>query len=84
MAPAACPALAKPPARVPAGATGAIATLFLATALLLQWLSGAYSAELGGHPDEPAHYVTGLMMQDYLKTWPPVPPVRFAESFYLH
>jgi 4-amino-4-deoxy-L-arabinose transferase-like glycosyltransferase len=62
----------------------AAALFFLAIALLLQWRAGAYSAELAGHPDEPAHYVTGLMLHDYLTTWPLAPPLRFAENFYVH
>jgi hypothetical protein len=68
----------------PHAATVAATAAFFALALLLQWLAGAYRAELSGHPDEPAHYVTGLMVHDYLKTWPPAPPVKFAGDFYLH
>ncbi len=58
--------------------------VFLALALSLQWLGGAYRAEFCGHPDEPAHYVTGLMVHDYLQTWPPASPFAFARNFYLH
>jgi 4-amino-4-deoxy-L-arabinose transferase-like glycosyltransferase len=56
---------------------------FFCLAVLLQWLSGAYSAGFSG-PDEPAHYVTGLMVHDYLHSWPPASPMRFAEDFYTH
>ena len=59
------------------------AGLFLCLTVVLQWLSGAYSAGFSG-PDEPAHYVTGLMVHDYFHHWPLSPPMRFAEDFYSH
>lgn len=59
-------------------------TLFFGVAVGLQWLSGAYSAEFGGYPDEPAHYVTGLMIRDYLAAGMPAHPMKFAENYYLH
>ena len=40
--------------------------LFTALALFLQWEEGAYRSEFGGHPDEAAHYVTGLLVRDTL------------------
>ena len=61
----------------------AAAVLFLGLTVVLQWRSGAYSAGFAG-PDEPAHYVTGLMVHDYLHHWPPASPMRFAEDFYSH
>lgn len=47
--------------------------LFFFIALLLSWNSGAFRAELSDNPGEPAHYVTGLMVHDYvaLGHWPP-------------
>ena len=33
-----------------------------------QKLTGAYDSEFGGHPDEAAHYVTGLFMHDAIGT----------------
>ena len=59
------------------------ASLFLCLTVFLQWLSGAYSSGFSG-PDEPAHYVTGLMVHDYLHSWPPAAPMQFAEGFYAH
>ncbi|MEJ7636684.1 MAG: glycosyltransferase family 39 protein [Singulisphaera sp.] len=58
--------------------------LLLATIILLQAASGAYGSESGGSPDEASHYVTGLMVHDYLvgPTW--TNPVRFAEMYYIH
>ncbi|MEQ1851758.1 MAG: hypothetical protein ABMA01_09235 [Chthoniobacteraceae bacterium] len=31
-----------------------------------QWSSGAYRSEFGGHPDEGAHYVSGLVVRDLM------------------
>ncbi len=39
--------------------------LLLAVVVCLQIVSGAYRGEFGGYPDEPAHYVTSLMLRDY-------------------
>lgn len=54
----------------------------------LAWLwqreNGAFASELGGHPDEAAHYVTGLMFHDYLVQDFPANPMRFAEKYYQH
>src|SRR4051794_28093637 len=58
--------------------------LFLAVTVLLQWLSGTYQSDFGGYADEPAHYVTGLMVHDYIATGFPGRPQQYAENYYLH
>jgi dolichyl-phosphate-mannose-protein mannosyltransferase len=58
--------------------------LFLGLVLLLQWSAGAYHSELGAHPDEAAHYVTGLLFSDYFHLLPAGSPIEFARSFYAH
>jgi hypothetical protein len=50
----------------------------------LQWLGGAYQSEFGAHPDEAAHYVTGLMVRDYLAHGLPGSPMGFARDYYDH
>ena len=65
------------------GAAASAVVLLLLT-LVLQWASGAYSCEFGGHPDEPAHFVTGLLVRDYVAAGAPPNPMRFAENYYLH
>ena len=62
----------------------AIFTFCFSLAALLSWFAGAFQAEFGGYPDEPAHYVTGLMIHDYIAGWFPATPLRFAENYYLH
>lgn len=56
----------------------------LALTILLQNLGGAYRSEFGGHPDEPAHCVTGLMVRDYIATALGKHPLAFAEDYYDH
>lgn len=63
---------------------GAALVLFLATAILLQFLSGAYKSEFGAHPDEPSHIVTSLLVRDYLASGFTQAPMRYAESYYAH
>ena len=58
--------------------------LFFIVEVALQFFGGAFSSEFGGHPDEAAHYVTGLMVRDYIAAFQPVSPMRFAENYYLH
>lgn len=64
--------------------SGALLLAFLALAVGLQIASGAYHAEFGGYPDEPAHYVTSLMVRDYVTAPKPLVPMQFALNFYDH
>ncbi|MBI1791653.1 MAG: glycosyltransferase family 39 protein [Acidobacteria bacterium] len=59
---------------------------FLALGLVaaLQYKSGAYRTEFGSSSDESAHYVTGLMVRDYVAGLFPSAPMPFAENYYLH
>jgi hypothetical protein len=57
---------------------------FFSLAVGLQNLAGAYDVELSGYPDEPAHFVTGVMVQDYITKIPPPAAVPFAREFYIH
>lgn len=63
---------------------GVFLLLFCAT-IAMQIGGRAWSVELGGdESDEPAHYVTGLMVRDYLAQGMPAGPRRFAEDYYRH
>jgi len=57
--------------------------LLLALAVLLQWAAGTFSSEMAHYPDEGAHYVTSLMVRDYVASGFPGKPVAFAERFYV-
>lgn len=66
---------------------GRIAAFVLALFVLivgLQIASGAYNSEFGGYPDEPAHYITGLMVRDYIAGLNFTSPLKFAEDYYDH
>lgn len=61
-------------------AAGVIALVLLA----VQISGGAYQAEFTGHPDEPAQFVSGLMLYDYLAQLPHENPIAWAQQYYLH
>lgn len=63
---------------------GAAWLSLLAVHCALLWLSGAFSAEFGEHPDEPSHFMNGLLVRDYLAAGAPWPPMRYAEVYYVH
>jgi hypothetical protein len=58
--------------------------LFFGTTVLLQILSGAYHAEFAGYPDESAHYVTSLMVRDFISGLDYSQPMNFARDYYAH
>ncbi len=58
--------------------------VFLAVIIGFQWTEEAYRSEFGAEPDEAAHYVTGLMVRDYLAAGCPGNPLKFANKFYEH
>ena len=64
------------------------AFLFFGVQTSLQWVNGAFISEFGGHSDEAAHYVTGLMVHDYVaalrQAQDPDPPMKFAKEYYIH
>lgn len=58
--------------------------VFLAVIIGFQWTEEAYRSEFGAEPDEAAHYVTGLMVRDYIAAGCPGNPLKFANKFYEH
>jgi Dolichyl-phosphate-mannose-protein mannosyltransferase len=58
--------------------------VFFGVTVLLQFLSGAYRSEFAGYPDESAHYVTGLMVRDYIAGLHYSEPIKFARDYYEH
>ena len=50
--------------------------------LAQQGSSGFFATELARHPDEPAHFVTGVLVFDYLRSGFTQAPLAFAEQFY--
>jgi hypothetical protein len=60
----------------------AVALLAFAGVVLLQWKAGAFTAEFSGYPDEASHYLSGLLVRDYIAAGLPN-PMPFAEKFYI-
>jgi hypothetical protein len=58
--------------------------LFLSITIALQWEAGAFQSELGGDPDAPAHYMTGLMVRDYVASFARTQPLLYAQNDYQH
>lgn len=61
-----------------------IFSLFFVVVLGIQAARGVFHSEYGGHPDEAAHYVTGLMVHDFLLQGDWFHPLPYAENYYLH
>ncbi len=50
----------------------------------LQLFNRAYESEFGRDYDEAAHFVTGMMLHDFLVSMDWDSPLEFAENYYLH
>lgn len=57
---------------------------FAALILALQYFGGAYQAEFDGHADEAAHFVSSLLVRDYLQQFPWPSPLPWAMDYHLH
>ncbi len=60
------------------------ALIFLALAILLQKLVGAFSNDFGASSDDAAHFVSAVMVRDFLISGEFSRPIAFAKTFYLH
>jgi hypothetical protein len=61
-----------------------VAAIAFGLTVLLQVRGGAFRSEFSAHPDESAHYVTGLMVREYVAAGAPQPPLEFAQEYYVH
>ncbi len=67
----------------PAWLAPVLATVaFFTLVCLWQWVVHAPQAAFDAYPDEPAHYVSGLLIRDYLIEGFPNSPLRFAGEYY--
>lgn len=57
---------------------------YLLLIVAYQWVSRAFTLPFGGYSDEPAHFVSSLMVGDYLRSRFAQTPMAFAEQFYVH
>jgi Dolichyl-phosphate-mannose-protein mannosyltransferase len=63
------------------------ALVFGAFLLMIHWVqlaAGAPAAAFGGFPDEPAHYIGGLVAKDYLIHSVGKDPVSFVRDYHVH
>lgn len=63
---------------------GAAYTAYLGLALVLQRIAHAASIGFGSYPDEAAHYLSGLMIRDYLLSGLKLSPIDYVSDYYLH
>lgn len=81
---AAAPLRQKTPPRSRALEWITVCAILWVAAAGLEWKAGAFGVEFGSHPDESAHYVTGLMIRDYIASGHLTSPLAYAEHFYAH
>jgi hypothetical protein len=58
--------------------------LLLAFIFINQYALGAYQASFGIYPDEPAHFMSGVLVRDYLLSGQMQHPGTFAADYYFH
>jgi hypothetical protein len=61
----------------------AVTLALFATVVALQWRGGAFTAEFSGYPDEASHYLSGLLVRNYIAAGFPESPIPYAEKFYI-
>jgi len=64
--------------------SAAILALLFVGCFLLHWRAGTLHSEFGRYQDEGMHYVTGLLLHDFVTSGQWSAPMRFTEQFYLH
>jgi hypothetical protein len=57
---------------------------YFVLALVQQHVTHAASIGFGSYPDEPSHYLSGLMLRDYLVSGFKQSPFDYASVYYLH
>ena len=62
---------------------GLVTGVILTMVFLMQFRVGAYSHNLANHPDEAAHFTTGTLVYDYIRSGCGTWPIPFAQSFYI-
>ena len=64
--------------------TTIVFSLLLLVSWLCEYFGGSWHGENNLESDAPAHYVSGLMVHDYVRLGFPASPVKFAEVVYGH
>jgi hypothetical protein len=69
------------------GRSGTVLAVFvcaLGAAVGMQVKSAAYVSDLSSHPDEAGHFVSALLITDYVRIGRLQNPLRFAKNYYVH
>lgn len=61
-----------------------MAAACLTFCLVVQGLSGSWSASFLAYPDEPSHFVGAVMVRDWLASGRWTAPLKFAQNYYDH
>ena len=51
---------------------------------LLHWYAGTFHSEFGRYQDEGMHYITGLLVHDFIASGHWTHPMAFAKEYYVH
>ncbi len=57
---------------------------FFIEVLLFQWINGVLDNEYTGFPDEAAHYVSSLLIENYITNGEIEHPLAYAKDYYYH
>jgi hypothetical protein len=58
--------------------------VYLSLSIGIQWASGSWNASFTAYPDEPSHFVSSVMLHDYLVHGLNRSPLSFATEYYKH
>jgi len=58
--------------------------VYLSLCIGIQWASGSWNASFTAYPDEPSHFVSSVMVHDYLVHGLDQNPLSFATEYYKH
>jgi hypothetical protein len=58
------------------------AVIYFAVCVFIQWWARAASAAFGSYPDEPAHYISGLLIRDLIRSGSLLHPYSAALHYY--
>lgn len=61
-----------------------VAVVYSAVIAAILWGTNSLRADCCGYPDEPSHYINGLLIRDYIAHGIPQSPMKFAIDYYLH
>ena len=61
-----------------------LSAVFLLLCVCVQYFTGAWNAAFTAYPDEPSHFISSVMIRDYLTSGLTSSPLTFARNYYSH